>query len=288
MPDKAPAWVPPVMRTGYFARAAVYTVVGGLAFLAAVKGGQAQGTTNALADLKAHVWGVAALWAIAIGLWAYTVWRLVDAWLDLECYGTHGKGIIARTGLVITGLIHGAIGISVAAAALSGGHGGGEGGGTESATQKLMAMPFGVWIAGFAGLATIGAGIYYGYKGIAEKYKKHIRVTPTARKLDPVLKFGLLAEGVVIVLIGGSIVFAALNADPSQAGGVGEALQQLRSVAFGRILLGVVGLGLVAFAVENVVEGYYRVLPRYDGTDAMTLAKRAKLKAEGKLREATS
>lgn len=286
MSDKAPAWVPPVMRTGYFARAAVYTVVGGLAFLAALQGGQAQGTTDALADLRSHPGGQIALWLIALGLWAYMVWRLVDAWLDLDCYGSDAKGIVARIGLVVTGLIHAGIGASVAATAM-GGSGGGEGG-TQTATQKLMSMPFGIWLVGITGVITIGAGAYYIRKGIKERYKEHIRVTPTARKLDPVMKFGCVAMGVVIGIIGVSIVFAALNADPSQAGGVGEALHQLRSMAFGRILLGIVGLGLIGFAVENAVEGYYRVLPRYAGPDVMTLAKRAKLKAEGKLREATA
>ncbi|WHZ36858.1 DUF1206 domain-containing protein [Sagittula sp. MA-2] len=286
MSEKAPAWVPPVMRTGYFARAAVYVVVGGLALMAAVKGGEAQGTTDALADLRGQAWGVAALWAIAVGLWAYLAWRLVDAWMDLEDYGTDAKGMIARAGLVVTGLIHGAIGVSVAATAM-GGSGGGEGG-TQSMTQKLMTMPFGPWLVGAVGLGTLGAGIYYMHKGWAEKYKEHIRVTPTARKLDPVCKFGCIAQGVVISLIGISIIVAAMTTNPSEAGGVGDALHQLRSMAYGRILLGIVALGLLAFAVENAVEGWYRVLPRYEGKDVMTLARRAKLKAEGKLNEATA
>ena len=279
MSEKAPAWVVPVMRAGYFARALVYTVVGGLALTAAIRGGEAEGTTDALADLQGRAWGMPLLWLIAVGLWAYMVWRLIDAAMDLEDYGTEAKGIVARTGLVVTGLIHGAIGVSVAGLALRGG----DGGGAQSATAKLMEMPYGAWLVGGAGLATIGAGIYYGYKGIAEKYKEHIRVTPTARKLDPVLKFGCIAQGVVIGIIGVLICYAALTADPAQAGGVGEALGQIRAAPFGRILLGVVAVGLVAFALENAVEGLYRVIPRRAGSDVMTLARRAKLKAEGKL-----
>ncbi|MBP0481094.1 DUF1206 domain-containing protein [Sagittula salina] len=286
MPDKAPAWVAPVMRTGYFARAAVYTVVGGLAFFAAIQGGAAQGTTDALADLQKHPGGLIALWLIALGLWAYMIWRLVDAALDLDCYGSDAKGLFARAGLVVTGLIHAAIGASVAAIALGGDSGGGSG--TQTATQKLMTMPAGPWLVGLAGLITIGAGAYYIRKGIKESYKEHIRVTATAQRLAPVMKAGCIAEGVVVGLIGLSVTYAALTTDPSQAGGLGEALHHLRSMAFGRILLALVGLGLVGFAVENAVEGAYRVLPRYDGADVLTLAKRAKLRAEGKLDEVTA
>lgn len=287
MSDKAPAWVTPVMRAGYGARAATYLIVGGLAFLAAWQGGSAQGTTDALADLRGTPWGLAALWAIAVGLVAYAVWRLIDAWMDLEDYGHGAKGAIARTGLVVTGLVHGALGISVAATAMGGGSGG-EGGGAQSATQKLMSLPYGPLIVGLVGLATIGAGGYYIWKGVAEKYKEHIRVTPTTQRLDPAMKAGCVAEGIVVGVIGFMIVVAALTTDPSQAGGVGEALHKIRSMTFGRILLGAIGLGLVGFAIENLVEAIYRIIPRRAGSDVMTLARRAKMKAEGKLDNATA
>ncbi|SIN97779.1 DUF1206 domain-containing protein [Vannielia litorea] len=279
MSEKAPAWVVPVMRAGYLARAAVYTVVGGLALTAAYTGGEAEGTTDALADLLAHWWGTPVLWLIAAGLWAYTVWRLIDAAMDLEDYGTDAKGLVARTGLVATGLIHGAIGVSVAMLALRGE----SGGGADGVTARVMAMPMGAWLVGAVGLATIGAGGYYGYKGVSERYKEHIRVTPAARRLDPVLKFGCIAEGVVIGVIGALICYAALTSDPGAAGGVGEALGQIRAAPFGRFLLGAVAVGLLAFAVENAVEGIYRVIPRRDGADAMTLARRARLEAEALL-----
>jgi hypothetical protein len=291
MSDKAPAWVPPVMRAGYYARAATYAIVGGLAVYAVAYGGEAEGTTDAIAELSGQPMGLLAMLLIALGMLAYMVWRFVDAALDLENHGTSAKGLVARSALVITGLIHGAIGLSVATAAIgyrSGGSSGSGSGGTQTATQKLMSLPYGPLLVGLVGLATIGAGIYYMHKGWAEKYKEHIRVTRTTRRLDPVLKFGCLAEGVVVALIGVSICVAALHTNPSEAGGVGEALSQLRAMSFGRLLLAVTGLGLIAFAVENAIEGTYRILPRYAGSDVMTLARRAKLKAEGKLRAATA
>lgn len=286
MSDKAPAWVVPVMRAGYGARAATYTVVGGLAFLAAWQGGQAQGTTDALADLKGQTWGLIALWAIGLGLIAYAVWRFIAAWMDLECRGTDARGLFARAGLLITGAIHAGLGISVLTTALRGG--GGEGGGTQSLTAQVMALPYGPLIVGAIGLGTIGAGGYYIYKGYAETYKDHIRVTPTTRKLDPAMKAGCVAQGVVIAVIGALIFYAALTADPGEAGGVGEALHTIRSQPFGRVLLGAIGLGLIGFAIENLVEAIYRIVPARAGDDVMTFARRAKLKAEGKLAQATA
>lgn len=277
MSTTAPAWVVPVMRAGYAARGAVYTVVGGLAVAAALDGGQAEGTTSALAELSGEPWGVPLLWAIAIGLWAYTVWRLIDAFLDLEDYGSTAKGIIARAGQVVTGLIHGAIGASVAGIALGQGSGGG---GAQDWTAKVMTLPYGAWIVIAVGCVTLAAGIFYIHKGWVGKYKRTLRVTPLTERLDPIMKYGFVAEGVVIGIIGGLIVFAGLTANPQQAGGVGEALQQLRVVAYGRILLGIVGLGLMAFAVENFVESVFRIIPRCAGPDIRTLAMQARAKAE--------
>ncbi len=285
MSDAAPAWVVPVMRTGYFARAAVYTVVGGLAAYAAWQGGSAEGTTGALANLRSQPMGQALLWLIALGLVAYMVWRLFDAMLDLEDYGDDAKGLVARAGLTITGVIHGAIGFSVARLALGGGEGGG---GTQSMTAQVMSLPYGPYIVAGIGIGTIGAGMYYMHKGLAEKYKEHIVVTRTTRRLDPVLKAGCVAEGVAVAIIGGMICYAAATVDPSQAGGMGAVFDQIRVAPFGRVLLGLMGLGLVAFAVENVIEGAYRVIPRRAGDDVMTLAQRARLKAEGKLHELRS
>ncbi|WP_418591904.1 DUF1206 domain-containing protein [Ponticoccus sp. (in: a-proteobacteria)] len=229
-------------------------------------GGQAQGTTDALADLKGQTWGLIALWAIGLGLIAYALWRVIAAWMDLECRGTDAEGLFARAGLLVTGAIHAGLGVSVLTTALRGG--GGEG--------------------GAIGLGTIGAGGYYVYKGHAETYKDHIRVTPTTRRLDPAMKAGCVAQGVVIAVIGALILYAALTADPGEAGGVGEALHMIRSQPFGRLLLGAIGLGLIGFAIENLVEALYRVVPAHSGEDVMTFARRARLKAEGKLAEATA
>lgn len=289
-------WVMPVMRAGYAARGLVYAVVGGIAVWSAWTGGNAEGTTTALSTLRDEPFGTALLWVMAVGLWAYMVWRLLDGFLDLEDYGSEGKGLVARGGLLATGLIHGAIGVSVASLAMGGnGQGGSGGSGAQGIVAQVMQMPGGRWIVGAVGLAVIGAGVYYAWKGFAEKYKEDIANTSTTERLEPVLKFGLIAEGVVVGIIGGLIVYAALTVDPSEAGGLGAAFEQIRQAPFGRILLVVIAAGLVAFAVENVIEAIYRVVPRLRDPDTKTMAmhaeaeaKRAKAKAEGKARRATS
>ena len=101
--DRAPAWVVPAMRVGYVARGIVYVLIGILAVRAALRGGPSEGAKGALSSLTDNSWGTAMLWVIAVGFFCYAIWRFIAAWMDLERHGTGAKGIVARTGLIVTG-----------------------------------------------------------------------------------------------------------------------------------------------------------------------------------------
>lgn len=280
MSDPAPAWVVPAMRLGYGGRGVVYTVVGVLAFLAAWSGGNAEGTTGALTQLRDQAWGVAVLIAIAIGMFAYAIWRGIDSLMDLEDYGSDAKGLVARIGMVVTGLIHLALGVWVVGMLIGSGGSGGEG--AESLTAQVMQKSWGRYAIGIAAACVIGAGIYYMVKGYTRSYRKHLRLTQMTERLTPVMRGGLYAYGFVIALIGLFLLWAAWTYDASQAGGLDQAFSTIRAAPFGRILLGVVALGLVGFAVFNFVNAVYRVVPRRAGDDVATLAS----KAQSQMRQA--
>lgn len=219
---------------------------------------------------------------IAVGLVAYGLWRVVNGCLDLEDHGA--KGLITRAGLVVTGIIHFGLAVSAARIAMVGGSSGGsgrEGGGqVQSWTAALMSEPFGRRLVFAIGLITIGAGIYIAVKGIREKYKEHLRRTPTMEKLSPICRFGFIAHGVVAVLIGGFIAWAGWTSESSEAGGLGQAFETVRSAPFGAVLLTIAGIGMVRYAVYCVIEAVCRILPSQMGGDVSTLA--AKAKAESK------
>ncbi len=260
------------MRAGYGARGAIYVAVGMLAFLAALKSGDAEGTKDALAALRNKPYGVPMLWGIGIGLFGYLIWRVAAGVADVENHGTDAKGLMARAGQVGTGLLHGGIGVSVIGLALGGG---GSGDSAQDWTQVVMAMPMGRIIVGLGALIVMGAGVFYAYKGLAGKYKEHLAASTLTQTLEPVIKGGLIVYGLLLALVGLSIATAAFFGDPSQAGGLGKALQDLRDVAYGRVLLGGAGIGLLAFAIYNFVEAGCRVVPKISGPDSKTLANRA-------------
>ena len=266
-------WTAPVMRAGYAGRGFVYAAVAGLSLWAIWRGGQAQGTQTALASLENSLWGKAVLVAIAVGLVAYAAWRALDAWFDLEDYGTDGKGLIARAGMIVTGLIHLALGIAAIAILFSTG-GGGEGGGGSSVGQaagRVMSWPAGRWIVGLAGLATIGAAIYYAAKAYRASYRQHLYANEATRRLNGVLRLGVAAQAVIVGVVGGFLVVAALQSDASEAGGVGEVFDWLASQPFGNVLVIALCVGLLAFAFFLFVNAAYRIIPKIADDKPVTL-----------------
>lgn len=295
--EETPFWIDPVMRLGYAARGVVYLLVGVFALGAAwYEAGEAEGTTDALKSLLGGVLGVTLLVVIALGLVAYGVWRCIDGWMDLEDHGTDAKGLVARSGMFVSGFVN----LGLAAYALSliwsagftigGSDGGsqGSGGGSQGAkgvTATVLAYPFGDWVIMAVGAIIICAGLYYGVKAYTGKYKTHLRSTAMSERLDPLAKIGLLAQGLVIGITGGFVIFAGWTHDPNKAGGIGQALEALHDAAFGRYLLGVVSIGLMLFCIYCLIEAIYRVLPRLAGDDSITLADRWQDKAEAQVKD---
>ena len=70
--------------------------------------------------------------------------------------------------------------------------------------------------------------------------------------------FGLIARGVVFLIIGGFLIVAAWQADPSEARGLAGALRTVQEQPWGWVLLGIVGLGLIAFGIYGGIQAVYR------------------------------
>ena len=269
------SWAVPVMRVGYAGRGLVYLVVAGFSLYAIWRGGQAESTSSALEELETTSWGGIVLFGIFVGMFAYALWRLVDALYDLEQYGSDGEGLIARTGLITSGLIHLGIGVLAFTLLFTSGEGGG-GSSIPRWVGTVMGWPGGRWIVALVGLVTIGAGIYYIHKGWKEKYLKHLYGNRFTANWNPVLKAGVIAQGVIVAIIGLLFVYAAWRANPNEAGGVGRAFSWLTGQPYGQALVAIICIGLLGFAVFLFVNAAYRIVPKVTGPDVQTLAARLK------------
>jgi plastocyanin domain-containing protein len=70
-------------------------------------------------------------------------------------------------------------------------------------------------------------------------------------------KIGYVARGIVWLVIAFLMLKAAWHANATQAGGSVEAFQFIEQSRYGSYLLGIVGLGLIAYGFFNFVRARY-------------------------------
>ncbi len=260
------AWI---ARLGYLARGLVYLIIGSLAIVAAVSHReQIPGVRGVLLDLGHAPLGQVLSIAVGVGLLAFAVWRGVQALADTDRRGTSVEGLIVRLGWAISAIIH--VVLAVYAVGIAFGWYLGASGadvtgnvGARSWSAWLLGRPGGRELLAVVGGIIVGVGISQIVQGWQGRYHRHLALRGrNGRWIDPVCKFGLIARGVVFIIIGIFVCVAALQSKPAAARGFGGALQTLLAQPFGTVLLFVVALGLIAFGLYSIIEAlYHRFAP---------------------------
>lgn len=258
-------WIEKLARIGYATKGIVYVIVGVLALQAAFgAGGSTEGTRGAIREIGDEPFGQILLVLTAIGLLGYSLWRFVQAALDVEREGSDAEGIGKRIGYAISGLAY--VFLAWTAASIVFGWGSsGSGNSRQEWTATLMAQPFGRWIVGIIGVVIIGVGLHHFYRAYKAKFMEEYKTGMMERKEEKwarrIGQFGLSARGIVFCLIGTFFIQAALQAQPSEAQGLSGALETLAAQPYGPWLLGLVAAGLVAYGVYCFSRARYRYFP---------------------------
>ena len=255
-------WVEKLARLGYATKGAVYGLIGVLAVMAAVgSGGKTTDTKGALHTIAGQPFGQILLVVVAVGLIGYALWRIIEAWKDPDHKGDDAKGIATRAGYLFSGLVYGALAFNAALLAFGSGGGGG-GNSKQDWTARVMQQPFGQWLVGVAGAIIIGVGLYKIYLAYKVKFRKKLNLRELDRNQEQwvvnICRFGITARGVVFILLGFFVLQAAYKSNPDKVRGLDGALQTLARQPFGKFLLGIVALGLVAYAIYMIVQSRYR------------------------------
>ena len=263
MAHEAKPWIALGARLGYIAKGIVYITIGILAAGSALgrSGGKSAGSEEALLTLVDKPFGKALLFLVALGLFCYAIWRIIDAVTDASGEGSDGKGIAKRVSVAARAIVYGALG-GEALRMATGSGGGGEGNGSQHWVSKLMDAPFGKILVVMAGLGVIAYGVYQIIRAWQSKLSKRLdlgRMTPEAQR--PVIalsRAGIGARGVVFLVIGFFVIQAGLHRNPGEVRDVGGALGSLHQGPFGTIVLLVIGLGLAAYGIYQFVNARYR------------------------------
>ena len=121
-----------------------------------------------------------------------------------------------------------------------------------------MAAPAGMVLLVALGLAIIGAGAFYVYRGVTRKFMKDLQDPGDARTaVEWIGTIGYAAKGVVLAVVGILIIAAAATADPSKSSGLDGGLKTLGSQPYGVFLLAAIAAGLICYGVYSMARARY-------------------------------
>ena len=201
---------------------------------------------------------------MAVGLCGYALWRVLDGLFDPDRHGVTFSGLVVRVGNLVRALAYGAIGLE--AFRLARGLRASSSGHTSRQTRlwiaRIMDLPFGDWLVALTGLIVVGYGIWEIVKAVRQETDKSVDPTelPAAVRapLVNIARFGVVARAAVIIVLGIFLARAALQHDPSKALGPRESLVELVGLFDSRWALAAMGLGFIAYGVDQAVHAWCR------------------------------
>jgi hypothetical protein len=206
---------------------------------------------GALSQLSRSPLGDTALVVVAVGLAAMVVWQLTEALVGHND-ADGGTRVFKRVASLAKAVVYGVLAFSAGQMVMDSGSGSG-GSSTDGLTAQLMSAPGGQLLVGAVGAGIVAVGGYLAYKGLAEKFTKHLDVRATAgKRREPIVllgKVGYAGKGAALAAVGALFVVAAAQHDATESGGLDVALQQLLGEPFGPVLVIAVGAALACFGL---------------------------------------
>lgn len=247
-------------RTGYVARGVLYGYMGYAAFEIARTGGVRKADQqSSLVAIGGFPLGQFILIAGVVAIGAYAIWGFVRAIYDPLHRGKDAQGIVTRLGFAWSGLSY--FGLMFFAFGLLTHHGGSHPDATQQSIHKLLSAPMGVLLTEIAGVVGILAGLGQfldAYRASFKKDEKRSEMSATEKKVTDALgRFGFIGRGIVFSVMGWFILLAARQNDPQQAKGFSGTFAFLVTQPYGRALLALTALGIIALGLHSMVLARY-------------------------------
>ncbi len=245
-----------VAQVGWIARGVIYVIAGILASTIATAsfgGGSSSGEdaspSGALEEIRQHTGGAVVLVVLTVGLLLFAAWQLLTALLP----GDDGaSGLAKRAGRVGTALVY--VGLSVLAFRLITQPSSSDSDrSAKSLSGRLLEHTGGRWLLAAIGLAILAVGIFRATGGTVRRGSDDLDESAMgdgeARIARTLGVIGEVGRGIALSAVGIFVVQAAIGFDPDEAAGLDEALRRVAEHGWGRLLVGIVAIGFLAYGV---------------------------------------
>lgn len=251
-------------RWGYAAKSLVYLLTGALTLSAAL--GEAAPLTDQAGTLRfvaTQPAGRTVLVLLGVGLFVYTGVMVLKAVLDPERRGRGAVSLLVRAGELITAAGHALLGwgalqiVSRTGTPLSGNQR------AREVTAEALRFPGGTWliVALAVGIGLVGLVLFV-RGALATQLCRELAFDamprPTLLVIETIIRFGLLAQGTLFVVLANLLALAAIAGRPGLARGPEGVLQLLARADHGRLYVGAIGAGLIAVGIASMVDARWR------------------------------
>ncbi|MET0448859.1 MAG: DUF1206 domain-containing protein [Aeromicrobium sp.] len=239
-------------RVGLIAYGVVHLVIAWISLQVAWSGGGDASAGGALKTVADQPFGRTMLWISVVGLVALTVWQLATAVWGYQSEDG-AKKVRKRLSSAGRTVVYGALAYS--AFKIVSGSGSSSGGDSkeEGLTADLLSAPAGRILVAAVGIAILAVAASMIRRGVTDGFTHDLESgATTGQSASTVLalgRFGYVAKGIAVGVVGILFGWAALSYDPEKAGGLDDALKTVRDQPFGPYLLTFVALGLAAFGL---------------------------------------
>jgi hypothetical protein len=247
-----------LVRLGFAARGLVYVLIG---YLALASGRSDAGPEGVLLWMRDAPLGVPLLYASALGLIGYALFRLSSLLFDVENHGTDGKGLAQRIGHGASGLAHLAL-AWIAFQLARGGAPSAEGSGAREASGTLLSFSFGWIVLGLVGLGFLLAAAAQAEKAATGSFMRRI-ATDAPNFIEYLGRGGYAARTAVFLVVAWSLVQSAWFGT-ERVKTLGEAIG---SLAAHETVYTLVAAGLLLFGLFSLLMARYRIVPELHRKD---------------------
>lgn len=244
-------------RLGLASRGVVWLVVGLLAVQVALGSPAKADKNGALQAIADKPFGHLLLVVLVVGFLGYAAWRLLEGAVG-HTQEEGRKRWTKRGASLFRGAVYLGLAISTLQFLLSGG---GKDK-TQPMTARVMKATGGRELVFAVGAGVLVGGLAMMVRAFKQKFEESLDVGRMPAKLRSATTVlgtgGLASRGFVFGLIGWFLVDAAIRFNPDKAKGLDATLRTLAHQPFGRVLLLVAAIGLLAFALWSFIEARYR------------------------------
>lgn len=247
-------------KIGFFARGLVWITIGLLAFRLATTPGDRKSAdrSGALQEIGSKPFGKFILIVIAVAFLAYALYNLIEAAFDFE-----DKGVGGRVLRLVRAILYSSFAWTtyqfVSKSKLQNNN-------KQSSdfTSKLMQRSAGPLLVGLVGVVVIAVGLYNARNAFGKRYQEGLKTFELSetnrRAVGVIARVGYISRGAVFSVAGLLFIQAAATHNAHKASGLDGALRRLLAVSYGRPLVALLGIGLVAFGIFSLVEAKYRTI----------------------------